>query len=143
MHNAILDAALAVVRGDGVPVFPATVNKRPCCKDWANVATTDPDALARLFSDPRAALVAMPTGAVSGADVLDIDPRHGGLDWYEANKYRLPPTRTVRTRSGGLHLYFQHAVGLRNSVSRIAPGVDIRADGGFVIRWDAHSASVH
>jgi hypothetical protein len=50
---------------------------------------------------------------------------------------QLPDTRTHRTRSGGLHLFFRHAPGLRNSASRLAPGCDVRADGGYVIWWPA------
>jgi hypothetical protein len=39
------------------------------------------------------------------------------------------------TESGGYHVFFRHAEGLRGSVNRIAPGVDVRADGGYVIWW--------
>jgi hypothetical protein len=34
-----------------------------------------------------------------------------------------------------LHFFFQHAPGLRCSRGLIAPGVDVRADGGYVIWW--------
>jgi hypothetical protein len=34
-------------------------------------------------------------------------------------------------------LLFQHAEGVRNSAGKVAPGVDVRADGGFVIWWPA------
>ncbi len=46
--------------------------------------------------------------------------------------YSLPPTRTVRTRSGGKHYYFRHA-GLGNSPGRLPPGWDVRGQGGFVL----------
>ncbi|WP_461628003.1 bifunctional DNA primase/polymerase, partial [Bradyrhizobium sp. 25ACV] len=48
---------------------------------------------------------------------------------------RLGTTWTVQTRSGGQHLYYIHRPGLRGSASKIAPGVDVRADGGYVIAW--------
>jgi predicted P-loop ATPase len=50
---------------------------------------------------------------------------HGGV----------PKTFTVETGGGGLHLYFQapESVTIRNSASKLAPGVDIRASGGYVV----------
>jgi hypothetical protein len=76
--------------------------------------------------------VGVPTGAANGFDVLDIDP--DGRAWYDQNFDALPLTE-AHTTPRGLHLLFQHAPGLRNSARRIAPGVDVRADGGFVIWW--------
>jgi hypothetical protein len=73
----------------------------------------------------------MPTGEPSGISVLDVDA--DGLAWFDAEQ--LPLTRMHQTRSGGLHLLFRHAEGLRNSASAIAPGVDVRAEGGFVVWW--------
>lgn len=80
-------------------------------------------------------LFSVPTGDVSGFDVLDIDPRHGGRIWYEASRARLPATRIHRTRSGGVHILFKHLEGLRNSSGKIAPGIDVRAGGGYIIWW--------
>ena len=75
----------------------------------------------------------VPTGAVSGLDVLDVDA--AGLVWLDQNYSRLPATRAHETRSGGRHLLFNHAQGLRCSAGRVATGVDVRADGGYVIWW--------
>ncbi|MGC1577031.1 MAG: bifunctional DNA primase/polymerase [Beijerinckiaceae bacterium] len=82
-------------------------------------------------------LIGIPTGRASRLDVLDLDPRHGSDTWLQANRDRLPATRTHATRSGGLHLLFRHVVGMRNSVGRIASGVDTRGDDGYVIWWPA------
>ena len=70
--------------------------------------------------------------------MLDVDTKAGqsGLPSFEANDDALPPTRRHRTRSGGLHLVFRHRDGLRCSTSRIALGIDVRAEGG-VVWWPA------
>jgi hypothetical protein len=77
-------------------------------------------------------LVGVPTGQVNGIDVLDIDPE--GRSWFDQNFASLPKTQAHETQRG-LHLLFKHAPGLRCSAGRIAAGVDVRADGGYVIWW--------
>jgi Bifunctional DNA primase/polymerase, N-terminal len=71
----------------------------------------------------------------SGVTTVDIDL--GAKSWWGENRWQIPATQTHRTRSGGLHLFFVHEPGLRNTCSRIAPGVDTRADGGSIIWWPA------
>jgi Bifunctional DNA primase/polymerase, N-terminal len=58
-----------------------------------------------------------------------------GLDWLAGNINKLPPTRVQVTRSGGKHLFFHHVDGVRCSAGRIAVGVDVRGDGGYIIDW--------
>jgi hypothetical protein len=69
--------------------------------------------------------------------VVDVDPDHGGIDTMRrlvTEHGPLPEGPRVRTGSGGWHVLFaapNHRV--RNSVGRLGDGVDIRADGGYVI----------
>jgi hypothetical protein len=116
-----------------LPRFPCGPDKRPLVAGGFKAATTDPAQIAVWRAQFPNCLWGVPTGAVSGFDVLDIDPE--GLGWFEANRHRFPATRVHRTPRGGLHLFFKHAPGLRCSRGRIAPGVDVRADGGYVIWW--------
>jgi hypothetical protein len=134
--NAARDLALALAR-KGIPVFPCREDKRPsgAC-DFRN-ATVDPSGIKRLWSACRGPLIGVPTGTASGIDVLDIDPRNGGYDWLRENDHRLPRTRTHQTQSGGRHLLFRHADGMRCNVGRVASGVDVRGDGGYVVWWPA------
>lgn len=133
----LLGAALELA-AVGFPVFPCGANKRPCIpKDEGGNghedASTDPDAIRRLFSHAGARLIGVPTGRRSGFDVLDLDYRHGAQAWEDVNRDRLPETRTHETQSGGRHLLLQCRDGLRNSAGKIAPGVDVRAEGGYII----------
>jgi Bifunctional DNA primase/polymerase, N-terminal len=83
-------------------------------------------------------LVGVATGPASRSAVLDIDAKHSeAREWWTENRGRLPVTRTHRTRSGGLHLIYADHNGLKCSASKIARGIDVRADGGYVIWWPA------
>jgi hypothetical protein len=84
------------------------------------------------------------TGAVSGLVVLDIDPRHGGaesLGRLEAEHGALPETVEAVTGGGGRHLYFAHPGGSRPNKVALAPGIDLRGDGGLVVAPPALHAS--
>ena len=134
-----LDDALRLARR-GLPVFPCREDKRPATGSGFKDATTE---VAQIRAWPwTGRLIGVPSGSASGLAVLDIDPRHGGDDWLEANKRRLPYTRAHLTRSGGMHLLFRWPDGLRNSAGLFAPGIDVRGEGGFIIWWPAHRCVV-
>jgi hypothetical protein len=79
--------------------------------------------------------VGVVTGTVSGLVVLDVDPRHGGdesLAALEGIHGLLPHTVESLTGGGGRHLYFRHPGTVVPSRS-IAPGLDIKGDGGLIV----------
>jgi hypothetical protein len=121
----------------GYPAFPCLADKRPACPHGLKDATLPAAGLATLWARHPGVLVGVASGPASGLAILDIDGRNGGREWWIANKDRLPRTRRHRTRSGGLHVLFRHKSGIRNSASKIAPGVDTRGEGGYVIWWPA------
>lgn len=121
----------------GRAVFPVGNDKSPRCPRGHLAASTDPTTIRALHRDYGFVLIGIATGERSGIAALDIDNKPGGLEWFAANRDKLPATRTHRTRSGGLHLWFKHRPGLRSSVAAIAPGIDVRADGGSCIWWPA------
>jgi hypothetical protein len=134
-----LPAALRLAER-GVPVFPCrAADKSPLTLRGFHDATTEPGAIRRWWARWPDALIGMPTGAASGAVVVDLDVKNGndGIGAFEGLRADrdLPPHPLVQTQSGGRHLYFAAVPGrtIRCSASRIAPGVDVRGNGGYVI----------
>jgi len=74
--------------------------------------------------------VGIVTGPVSGVLVLDVDGPEGET---ELQKHGHPVTPMVRTASGGLHLYFNHPDHYVRTGIRVAPGLDVKASGGYVV----------
>ena len=122
--------------------FPCGRDKRPLTTHGFHDATNVSGILTEWWRRWPTALCGVPTGAVSDFDVLDIDPRNGGDQGFYGNHTRPPRTRTHQTASGGLHLIFQHATGLRCSSGTIAAGNDVRSTGGYVIWWPASGLPV-
>ena len=113
-----------------------SVGKHPRVASWQTQASDDPMFVGQWWKLWPAANIGVLAGG-SGLVVLDVDPRHGGLDSLKAlmdTHGVLPYGPRVQTGSGGLHFYFKHPghpVG--NSASAIAPGIDVKADSGYVV----------
>jgi hypothetical protein len=139
----------------GLPIFPChpdggRLRKTPLTPNGFKDASLDLDVVQRWIERYPTALWGMPSGTVSGRVVLDIDikrPEANGFDSLEdLGRSILPETPLAHTESGGLHVYFGClSREVRNSAGRIAPGLDVRANGGYVIvptqgsgyRWDS------
>jgi putative DNA primase/helicase len=74
--------------------------------------------------------VGIVTGPLSGLLVLDVDGPEGEAILKEHGH---PVTPMVRTGSGGLHLYFKHPAADVRTRIRVAPGLDVKATGGYVV----------
>lgn len=140
--DSLTETALALAL-TGLRVFPCSSSKAPAIPRSAGGrgfldATTDPVEIERMFAFPGAALIGVPTGAVTGFDVLDVDPKKGGLVWWDANRTSLPATRVHHTQSAGMHYLMQHQPGMVCNESQIAKGIDVRGDGGYVVWWCVH-----
>ena len=135
--KAILQAALRY-RSRGWSVIPVIGgSKRPAVRWLAfQEAPAGAAAIRDWFGRWPDANLAIVTGAVSGLVVIDVDPAHGGEDGLDAltrEHTALPATVEARTGGGGRHLYFAHPGGeMRNRVG-LAPGVDLRGDGGYIV----------
>ncbi len=134
---SLTQSALWLAQEMRLPVFACGPDKRPVTQHGFQDATHDAVEIQRQFASPGAAMIGVPTGDTSGFFALDLDVKNGGggLEWLAANQHRLPDTRRHKTRSGGVHLLFAMPQGriIRNSAGRIAAGVDVRGNGGYII----------
>jgi putative DNA primase/helicase len=89
----------------------------------------------KVFAEHPDANYGIVTGTISGLVVLDVDEPEGqeSLHALKVKHGRLPKTVTVMT-ARGYHLYFrQPGKPIRNSASRLGPGLDVRGEGGYVV----------
>ncbi|MEV7107407.1 bifunctional DNA primase/polymerase [Streptomyces atroolivaceus] len=159
--SALLSAALRAAER-GWHVFPlrpgdkrpalhgktACPHTGPCTTGhlkWEQRATTDPDRIRAAWST-GAFNVGIATGP-SALVVVDLDkPKLNSEEdapdgaanlsaLCERAGHPVPRTRTIRTASGGAHLYFSApaAARLHNTAGTLAPLVDTRAWGGYVV----------
>ena len=150
VRDLALETAL-VYASRGWPVFPVHTptgaecscgkpncehaGKHPRTKHGFHDATTDQTTIQRWWTRWPDANIGIATGAASGLVVLDVDPRHGGdetLADLERKHGSLPNTVECLTGGGGRHIYFAHPGGQVKSRT-IAPGVDVKADGGYIV----------
>ncbi|MDH2388162.1 bifunctional DNA primase/polymerase [Streptomyces sp. HNM0663] len=149
LRRAALEAAER-----GWHVFPLVPgSKRPAVRSWEQRATVDAERLTRCWAtgDYNIGIAAGPSRLV----IVDLDvPKHDGdlppagtpdrvadgadslalLAELQGGRYPCG-TYTVRTPSGGTHLYFTAPAGtaLRNTAGTLGWKVDTRANGGYVV----------
>ena len=111
----------------GKSIFPCGKNKQPLV-DWKPYQNTRPtlEEVEKWWTNWPDANIAIITGKISGITVVDCDL---GSDYTS-----FPSTITVKTGSGGYHLYYKYFPGITNKVGFL-PHVDIRNDGGYVVAY--------
>ncbi|MCM3746561.1 DUF927 domain-containing protein [Paenibacillus pasadenensis] len=122
-----------------IPLHPR--DKKPAIS-WQSFSTKHPSRdLVTAWFKGNERNIGIPTGAVSGIIVLDIDKakKEGDADGFaslaliEADRGALPDTLTATTGSGGRHYVFKHPGGTLTNFSRKKIGIDFRGDGGFIV----------
>ena len=125
------EAALEYARG-GFAVLPVGVDKRPLNADGVTGASSD---LAKVdewwtrWPDANVAMCPLSSGLVA----IDLDP---GWSQSDLEKLELAETGMIAvTPRGGEHRYYALAEGesLPPSVSKVAPHVDVRCKGSYVL----------
>jgi len=112
-------------------------------------ATIDPDRITEMIRRQPRGLLAIRTGAVSGLAVVDVDiksfddsgfpasydPGYLTMSGLDAERL-LPGTVMQSTGSGGLHFLYAHpgpGFYLLSGAGKYGPGVDSKADGGYIV----------
>lgn len=130
MRNNLKEAALRLA-AMGLRVFPLTPGgKDPAIKRWPDLATSDPEAIARVWDQGAYNVgVAMGQGWIG----LDIDMKRGknGLATLDALGVRAEGF-VVATPSGGRHVYYR-GPDLGNSAGRLGDGLDVRGVNGYLV----------
>ena len=122
--------------GRGWAIFPLRPGtKAPATSKGLYDATKDEVLIRQWWTENPDYGIGIVTGAVSGLVVVDVDVKGGQPGHSSMLDLELPETLTARTSSGGWHLYFQHPGGLVRNAVGIHPGIDLRADGGYVVAY--------
>ena len=112
--------------------------KRPLLKKWPERASIDPKQIREWFRQYPDANLGIVTGRVSGLLVIDVDDKGGVSGTATFRRLgqelgRLPGTLRVKTPNGVHHYFAYPGIEIRNSAGRLGEGIDIRADGGYVV----------
>ncbi len=118
-------------------VFPCRRDKTPATKHGVKDATIDAVQVRRWWIAHPNASIGIACGP-SGLVVIDIDAKYGGLEGWKKLKEAHgidDATWTSITGGGGQHLVYRAPAGFRgrNSAGKLGPGLDVRADGGYII----------
>lgn len=125
-----LDYALAAAKR-GWPVFPVKERDKVPVGRWTEEATTDVPTLTTWLAGTSLnyGIACGPAGLV----VVDEDEPDAADELARASGYdHLPATFTVTTGKGRHFYYRANGTPVRNGVRKV-PGIDVRAEGGYVV----------
>jgi len=136
------DQALALA-ARGFHVFPLAPGRKdqPLIKQFPERATQDEATITQWWTQYPDANIGISTtryGDNQALLVVDVDnkgDKHGDDDvlQLELEGWTLPPTFRVRTPTGGWHHYYRGGAPVRQSVGALAPALDVRSQGGYVV----------
>jgi len=114
-----------------IAVFPCS-HKVPLTPDGFKSASWHAEQVIEWWTKTPDAQIGIPTGELNHLFVVDVDGPEGER---AAQKMNLPETFTVLTRQGRWQFWFRQPEGMRSkcTASVLAPQLDTRGDGGYVI----------
>jgi hypothetical protein len=132
----MLSTALALAE-KGFRIFPCAVRgKTPATPNGCKDATSGVALIKQWWEHEPRYNIGLATGSPSGVFVIDIDglEAEAALKELERELGALPSTVEALT-ARGRHLYFSMPadVSVRNSASQVAPHIDVRGTGGYVL----------
>ena len=111
--------------------------KKPITEHGLKDATTNPDTIREQWRKKPDANIGIPMGPQSGMFALDVDGPEGTASLAKLIEKHGPLPTTLEQRTGkGIHFVFRYprnGATIRNSASKIGPGLDVRGDGGYII----------
>lgn len=116
--------------------------KHPRLKDWQKIGHAEPARVARWWEKYPGSNVGLAMGGQARLVALDVDGAAGraSLALLEAKYSALPRTLTSRSgrEDGGEHRLFVvppslDLAAIKNRASKLAPGLDVRAEGGQIV----------
>lgn len=136
-----LPAAAVFFARNGVPVFPCVPGgKSPLVEHGFKDASGLWPQVRQWWTHWPYANIGIPTGAVSGLEVVDIDVKGAHPRGYDSFTRSLEAglfagwDLQIATPSGGLHMYFpSHTHRPQRSWQAARAQVDFRGDGGYII----------
>jgi hypothetical protein len=132
--TTLLDLALKYA-ARGLRVFPCKpAGKAPATTHGVKDATLDANKITAWWTAQPTCNIAVATGG--GMLVVDVDSldAEAELRQLETRFGALPPTIEAITAKGRhIYLRYPQTRNVRNSTSKVAAGIDVRANGGFVI----------
>lgn len=147
---AVVSTETALEVAETYPIFPCDLSKRPLTANGFKAATKDAEAITRWWKQHPDALIGVPTGETTRLVVIDYDPDKANADtreWVEQWASLLAGTFGTETPRGGKHWYFQAADAYASGANiwldgKKRAGLDVRANGGYVIYWPAHGLAL-
>ncbi|MFF2388933.1 bifunctional DNA primase/polymerase [Agromyces sp. NPDC058104] len=129
----IVEHALAIAE-TGLKVFRLRpLDKRPLYEGWQQEATTDPAVIAQWWAENPNMNYGIPTGLDNNLDVIDLDGPEA-VSWWRSTGFHSDAMVATPSGPNRVHVYWRiDDVEIPNSQSRLAPHVDVRGEGGYVV----------
>lgn len=116
-------------------VFPLKPrDKTPLSRNGFKDATTDPKQIRAWWLAYPDANIGAPTGSQNGFWVLDKDGQQGQFALSAlVDEYGPLPETAFQQTGQGEHYLFAWEAGIKNSASKLGPGLDVRGEGGYIV----------
>ena len=115
-----------------------SAGKHPMTRNGFKDASSNLTKVKAWWDKSPKANIGLPTGQVNGLIVIDVDVKNDGFKNFNRLQLKygiLNAAVKARTGGGGAHYMFKAPAGrvIKNSAGELAPGVDVRGEGGYIV----------